>query len=61
MLTGDDNPDSSRFWSAAKYEVGRGQESFDKQYLRGRPIQINFRQVANRRDRLAGGTRAEGR
>ena len=36
-------PDSSRFWSAAKYEVGRGQESYDKQYLRGRPIQINSR------------------
>ncbi|KAK2795659.1 Bifunctional purine biosynthetic protein ade1 [Emmonsiellopsis sp. PD_5] len=27
-------PDSSRFWSAEKYEVGRGQESFDKQFLR---------------------------
>lgn len=29
-------PDSSRFWSAEKYAVGRGQESYDKQYLRGR-------------------------
>lgn len=27
-------PDSSRFWSLDKYEIGRGQESFDKQYLR---------------------------
>ncbi|TVY40738.1 Phosphoribosylaminoimidazole-succinocarboxamide synthase [Lachnellula subtilissima] len=27
-------PDSSRFWPADKYEVGREQESFDKQYLR---------------------------
>ena len=27
-------PDSSRFWSASKYAVGRGQESFDKQYVR---------------------------
>lgn len=27
-------PDSSRFWPADKYEVGRDQESFDKQYLR---------------------------
>ncbi|KAI5777368.1 hypothetical protein EDC01DRAFT_624192 [Geopyxis carbonaria] len=27
-------PDSSRFWQAAKYEVGKGQESYDKQYLR---------------------------
>lgn len=27
-------PDSSRFWPAADYEIGRGQKSFDKQYLR---------------------------
>jgi phosphoribosylaminoimidazole-succinocarboxamide synthase len=27
-------PDSSRFWSAAEYEVGRSQASFDKQYVR---------------------------
>lgn len=27
-------PDSSRFWNATKYEVGRPQDSFDKQYLR---------------------------
>ncbi|KAH0607553.1 uncharacterized protein H6S33_002587 [Morchella sextelata] len=27
-------PDSSRFWLASKYEVGKGQESYDKQYLR---------------------------
>jgi phosphoribosylaminoimidazole-succinocarboxamide synthase len=27
-------PDSSRFWDAAKYEVGRPQEAFDKQYVR---------------------------
>lgn len=27
-------PDSSRFWPREKYAVGRGQESFDKQYLR---------------------------
>ena len=33
-------PDSSRFWNASKYEVGRGQDSYDKQYLRGRfPIE----------------------
>ncbi|MDH3198310.1 MAG: phosphoribosylaminoimidazolesuccinocarboxamide synthase, partial [Candidatus Krumholzibacteria bacterium] len=30
MLT----PDSSRFWPAAKYAPGRGQESFDKQFVR---------------------------
>lgn len=27
-------PDSSRFWSAADYAVGRSQASFDKQYVR---------------------------
>ena len=27
-------PDSSRFWSAADYQVGRSQPSFDKQYVR---------------------------
>lgn len=27
-------PDSSRFWFASKYEMGKGQESYDKQYLR---------------------------
>jgi phosphoribosylaminoimidazole-succinocarboxamide synthase len=27
-------PDSSRFWPADQYEIGRGQPSFDKQYVR---------------------------
>ena len=27
-------PDSSRFWAAEEYEVGRAQRSFDKQHLR---------------------------
>ncbi len=27
-------PDSSRFWPADKYEAGKGQPSFDKQYVR---------------------------
>lgn len=27
-------PDSSRFWPASTYQVGRGQDSFDKQFLR---------------------------
>ncbi|KAL1301522.1 hypothetical protein AAFC00_005765 [Neodothiora populina] len=27
-------PDSSRFWPADKYEIGKTQDSFDKQYLR---------------------------
>ena len=28
------SPDSSRFWPAATYQPGRGQDSFDKQYIR---------------------------
>lgn len=28
------SPDSSRFWPADKYQVGKSQESFDKQYVR---------------------------
>ena len=27
-------PDSSRFWSVEKYEVGKSQESLDKQFVR---------------------------
>ena len=36
LVLGDEvlTPDSSRFWDMADYEVGRGQKSFDKQYLR---------------------------
>ncbi|RQM08481.1 hypothetical protein DH86_00000499 [Scytalidium sp. 3C] len=29
-------PDSSRFWPAATYQEGKGQDSFDKQFLRGK-------------------------
>lgn len=35
-------PDSSRFWPADKYQKGRVQESFDKQFLRNYLISINF-------------------
>ena len=35
-------PDSSRFWPADKYGVGRGQDSFDKQYVRDYLESINF-------------------
>ena len=35
-------PDSSRFWPADKYAVGRGQDSFDKQYVRDYLEGINF-------------------
>lgn len=36
LVLGDEvlTPDSSRFWAQDTYEVGRGQDSFDKQYLR---------------------------
>jgi phosphoribosylaminoimidazole-succinocarboxamide synthase len=36
VVLGDEvlTPDSSRFWPADAYEAGRGQASFDKQYVR---------------------------
>ena len=36
IVLGDEvlTPDSSRFWPAGDYEPGRGQASFDKQYVR---------------------------
>jgi phosphoribosylaminoimidazole-succinocarboxamide synthase len=36
LTLGDEvcTPDSSRFWPAEEYEPGRGQPSFDKQYVR---------------------------
>ncbi|MFH0988887.1 MAG: phosphoribosylaminoimidazolesuccinocarboxamide synthase [bacterium] len=35
-------PDSSRFWPKQKYQPGRGQDSFDKQYVRDYLISVNF-------------------
>lgn len=35
-------PDSSRFWPLDKYEKGRGQESYDKQFVRDYLISIKF-------------------
>jgi phosphoribosylaminoimidazole-succinocarboxamide synthase len=35
-------PDSSRFWPADTYEPGRGQDSFDKQYVRDYLEQIRW-------------------
>jgi len=35
-------PDSSRFWPADKYAPGRGQESFDKQFVRDYLESIGF-------------------
>jgi phosphoribosylaminoimidazole-succinocarboxamide synthase len=36
LVIGDEvlTPDSSRYWPTDSYEVGRGQPSFDKQYVR---------------------------
>lgn len=35
-------PDSSRFWPADKYEAGRDQESYDKQFVRNYLEEISF-------------------
>jgi len=35
-------PDSSRFWPQDKYEIGRGQDSYDKQFVRDYLLSINF-------------------
>lgn len=35
-------PDCSRFWDASKYEVGRQQDSLDKQFVRNYLLDINF-------------------
>lgn len=35
-------PDSSRFWPKSKYEPGRSQESYDKQFVRDYLLSVNF-------------------
>ena len=35
-------PDSSRFWPEDKYEIGRGQDSYDKQFVRDYLLSIKF-------------------
>jgi len=35
-------PDSSRFWQTSLYEKGKGQDSFDKQFVRDYLLSINF-------------------
>jgi phosphoribosylaminoimidazole-succinocarboxamide synthase len=35
-------PDSSRFWPAESYKVGKDQPSFDKQFVRDYLDQVNF-------------------
>jgi phosphoribosylaminoimidazole-succinocarboxamide synthase len=37
-------PDSSRFWSARDYQVGKGQDSFDKQIVRDYLLTLNWNQ-----------------
>ncbi len=37
-------PDSSRFWPKDNYEIGRGQKSFDKQYVRDYLLSIKWDQ-----------------
>ena len=44
-------PDSSRFWPADGYEPGRGQPSFDKQYVRDWASPARLGQVRRRRRR----------
>jgi phosphoribosylaminoimidazole-succinocarboxamide synthase len=38
-------PDSSRFWSAASYQPGRGQESWDKQIVRDYLLTLDWDQT----------------
>ena len=44
LVLGDEvlTPDSSRFWPADKYQPGRDQESFDKQFVRNYLEEIKF-------------------
>ncbi len=50
IVLGDEvlTPDSSRFWPADGYEPGRGQPSFDKQYVRDWAAGLGLGQVAAR-------------
>jgi phosphoribosylaminoimidazole-succinocarboxamide synthase len=38
-------PDSSRFWPADKYQLGRAQDSYDKQYVRDYLEQIHWNKL----------------
>jgi phosphoribosylaminoimidazole-succinocarboxamide synthase len=38
-------PDSSRFWSAASYEPGKGQDSYDKQIIRDYLLTLDWDQT----------------
>lgn len=39
-------PDSSRFWDASQYEPGRGQASFDKQFVRDYLLTLDWNKTA---------------
>jgi phosphoribosylaminoimidazole-succinocarboxamide synthase len=54
-------PDSSRFWPADEYEPGRGQPSFDKQYVRDYCAELGWDKTApgpELPDEVVAGTRA---
>jgi phosphoribosylaminoimidazole-succinocarboxamide synthase len=53
-------PDSSRFWPADRYEPGRGQPSFDKQFVRDYLVKIGWNKqppVPELPDEVVQGTR----
>jgi phosphoribosylaminoimidazole-succinocarboxamide synthase len=63
LVLGDEalTPDSSRFWPADGYEAGRGQPSFDKQFVRDYCESLGWDKTApgpELPDEVAAGTRA---
>ena len=55
-------PDSSRFWDASQYEPGRGQASFDKQFVRDYLLTLDWNKTApgpNLPDAIVQKTRAK--
>ena len=63
LVLGDEvlTPDSSRFWPADQYQPGRGQPSFDKQYVRDWASQTGWDKsppAPEIPDDIASGTRA---
>ena len=63
LVLGDEalTPDSSRFWPAVEYEPGRGQPSFDKQFVRDYCEELGWDKTApgpELPDEIVAGTRA---
>jgi phosphoribosylaminoimidazole-succinocarboxamide synthase len=63
LVLGDEalTPDSSRFWPADEYEPGRGQPSFDKQFVRDYCEELGWDKTApgpELPDTIVSGTRA---